>query len=411
MVCEALARGSSVHGPGHDADASADTRSGTGVEAGADAAAATLGGVMLNQLEPVRLIRSFLEHAPGDFRVFRTTLGLPAFIAEFDLLTTMDAALRLKVTRLPLYRWWGRLLRPRTFFAGTTVSEYVLLPTDTDSPALVSHLLREHAPQHPFLIIKDIPQDSPLLSSEANRHADNLVRHCREQGFVIIEGQALAWVPVDFSSSAEYIERLSPGRRKNLRRKLKKREGLQIEELATGNPCFDDTLLLAEFYRLYLNVHAQSEIHFDCLTQDFFSSVLQDGESGGVVFVYRRDGHLIGYNLCYVQAGMLLDKYIGLSYPEARENNLYFISWFHNLDYACRQGLSCYVAGWTDPEVKSFLGAHFTFTRHAVYIRNPLLRSLLRRFSRHFESDREWRDSLLSHQAGTVADMAKEPGA
>jgi hypothetical protein len=50
------------------------------------------------------------------------------------------------------------------------------------------------------------------------------------------------------------------------------------------------------------------------------------------------------------------------------------------------------VAGWTDPEVKAQLGASFTFTQHAVYIRNPLLRALGRRFSRHFESDRAWQE-------------------
>ncbi len=48
------------------------------------------------------------------------------------------------------------------------------------------------------------------------------------------------------------------------------------------------------------------------------------------------------------------------------------------------------MAGWTDPEVKSFLGASMTFTRHAVYARNPLLRALLRRLGSHFESDRHW---------------------
>lgn len=393
MVSGALARGRDAQVNGDGVDTGADTRPDIRAGAGSEAVEAALGGVMWNQLEPVRLIRSFLEHAPGGFRVFRTALGLPAFVADFDLLTTMDVALRQKIMRLPFYEGWGRLLRPRTFFAGTTVSEYVLLPAGVDSSRLLRHLLDDHARQHAFLIIKDIPQDSPLLPPSANDHAERLVRECRQQGFIMVEGQALAWVPVDFSSSAEFIERLSAGRRKDIRRKLKKREGLVIEERATGSACFHDAELLADFYRLYRNVHAQSDIHFDCLTQDFLTSVLQDGESGGVVFVYRREGRLIGYNLCYVQAGMLLDKYIGLSYPEARENNLYFISWFHNLDYACRQGLSRYVAGWTDPEIKAYLGARFTFTQHAVHIRNPLLRFLLGRFSRFFESDRAWRDS------------------
>ncbi|MGJ7583396.1 GNAT family N-acetyltransferase, partial [Variovorax sp. RHLX14] len=84
---------------------------------------------------------------------------------------------------------------------------------------------------------------------------------------------------------------------------------------------------------------------------------------------------------------------IGLSYPEARECNLYFVSWVLNLEYAIERGLTHYVAGWTDPEVKAQLGASFTFTRHAVYVRNPLLRWLARCFVSRFERDRAWRRS------------------
>ncbi|MDE2281129.1 MAG: GNAT family N-acetyltransferase, partial [Xanthomonadaceae bacterium] len=107
----------------------------------------------------------------------------------------------------------------------------------------------------------------------------------------------------------------------------------------------------------------------------------------------RHAGRLIGWNLCYEHDGKLIDKYIGFAYPEAREHNLYFVSWMHNLGYAREQRLTHYVAGWTDPEVKSFLGASMTFTRHAVYARNPLLRVLLRKLGRHFESDRSWQEA------------------
>ena len=34
----------------------------------------------------------------------------------------------------------------------------------------------------------------------------------------------------------------------------------------------------------------------------------------------------------------------------------------------------------------------FTLTRHAVFIRNPLLRALGRRFAGHFESDSQWKE-------------------
>ena len=81
------------------------------------------------------------------------------------------------------------------------------------------------------------------------------------------------------------------------------------------------------------------------------------------------------------------EKYIGLKYPEAKETNLYFLSWFENLQYALTHNLSMYVAGWTDPEVKASLGASFTMTNHAVYFRSSVLRFLLTPFKRFFESD------------------------
>jgi hypothetical protein len=162
----------------------------------------------------------------------------------------------------------------------------------------------------------------------------------------------------------------------------------------TGDARFRDEATLAAFHALFDNVYAQSTIHFDRPTAAFFRALLQDAASGGVVFVYRHEGAMIGWNLCYEHGGKLIDKYVGFAYPQAREHNLYFVSWMHNLDHARQRGLTHYVAGWTDPEVKAFLGARMTFTRHAVYARNPLLRVLLRRLGGHFESDRQWRAGM-----------------
>ncbi|HVC17566.1 MAG TPA: GNAT family N-acetyltransferase [Rhodanobacter sp.] len=342
------------------------------------------------QLEPDALLGAFMAHPPIGFTVERSPQGMPCFVAPFNLLTTADDSLRRQVSALPLYRYWGRLLQWRTRFAGTTVSEYAPLPAGVAPGALARGLKATYGRECRLLIVKDIAQDSPLLNDAENAYARKFASACEAAGFVLLEGQALAWVPIDFGSDDEYLARLSSSRRKNIRRKLRSRAQLEIEAVRTGDPRFRDEATLAAFYALFDNVYAQSEIHFDRLSASFFRAVLQDGDSGGVVFVYRHAGQMIGWNLCYEHGGKLVDKYVGFAYPQAREHNLYFVSWMHNLDYARRQGLTHYVAGWTDPEVKSFLGAHMTFTRHAVYARNPLLRVLLRRLGGHFESDRNW---------------------
>lgn len=356
-----------------------------------------------NLLEPPALVDHFLAHPPAGFEALKTASGTPAFVAHFDLLTTADADLRRRVVRLPLYRYWSRLLRPRTCFIGTTVSEYALFPCQADADALVAEWMDGYARRHPFLIVKDIPRESPLLDQASNAQARALAAACQRAGFVLLEGQALAWVPIDFESTEDYLGRLSSGRRKDIRRKLRARAELEIEEIPTGSPAFADAAVRAEFYARYLEVYAQSEIHFDRLTCEFFDGVLQDASSGGVVFVYRHGGRIIGWNLCFVVGETLVDKYVGFAYPQAREQNLYFVSWMHNLDYALRRNLACYVAGWTDPEIKAYLGARFTFTRHAVRPRSRLLRAALRRIAGHFESDRAWSEA---HAAEEAADGA-----
>ncbi|MEO8810334.1 MAG: GNAT family N-acetyltransferase [Rhodanobacter sp.] len=341
------------------------------------------------QLEPDGLIGAFMQHPPPAFTVQRSAQGMPCFLAPFDLLTTADDALRRRITRLPGFRRWSRLLHWRTRFAGTTVSEYALLPPAVEPTELAKELKHAYGRECRLLIVKDIARDSPLLDAVANQHARAFAAACEAQGFVLLEGQALAWVPIDFKSNEDYLARLSSGRRKNIRRKLRSRAGLEIEAIPTGDARFADETTLASFQALFDNVVAQSEVHFDHPSAEFFRTLLQDAGSGGIVFVYRHAGALIGWNLCYEHGGKLIDKYVGFAYPKAREHNLYVVSWMHNLDYARQRGLTHYVAGWTDPQVKASLGASMTFTRHAVYARNPVLRTLLRRLGGHFESDRQ----------------------
>jgi hypothetical protein len=342
----------------------------------------------INQLEPESLVEAFLAEPPVDFVAMRCAGGVPAFEARFDLLTTADDRLRQRLARLPGFRLWSKWLRWKTLFVGTPVSEYALFPISGVADELPLALRNEFGRRRRLTIIKDIPQASPLLTDAENRHAERVCAAAVKAGFVLLEGQALAHVGIDFASIDEYLGRLSAARRKDIRRKLRSRAAISVETLRCGDTCFSDPAIMAEYHALFDQVHAQSEIHFDHPTAAFFSRLFNDAGNGGVIFSYRHEDRLIGWNLCYEADGRLIDKYVGFRYPDARMHNLYFVSWMHNLEYALEHGLKHYVAGWTDPEVKAQLGAKFTFTRHAVYARNALLRAVLRRFSSHFESDR-----------------------
>ncbi|MFG0228977.1 peptidogalycan biosysnthesis protein [Achromobacter sp. 413638] len=348
------------------------------------------GQSLRNALEPAALLECFLAHPPEGFKIIEG-LPLPAFAAPFDLLTTADDDFKTRIRGLPGHGWWSRWLTLRAAFIGTTVSEYALLPAAADPDALARTLRQGPGRQYALTIFKDLPLRSPLLSEADNALADQVVQACTEQGFVVLDGQALAYVPIDFADGDAYLDRLPKDARRYLKRKLRSREQIAVRRVPTGEAYADDARVDA-YYALYEQVYAQSEIHFDRLTRPYFAALLRDGGSGGIVFEYRHaeTGQMLGWNLCFDDGERLTDKYIGLSYPASREMNLYFVSWMVNLEYALERGLRHYIAGWTDPGVKALLGARFTATRHVVYVRNPLLRAVARRFSSRFTTDSQW---------------------
>ncbi|MEN5016362.1 GNAT family N-acetyltransferase [Erwinia sp. Eh17-17] len=344
----------------------------------------------INQLEPEGILSAFIAHPPEGFRSQITETGLPLFTTQFDLLTTAEPALRQRLAALPGYRRWRKWLTLNTCFIGATTSEYVCLPYSQQPEAVLRWIEAHCINKQPLTIIKDLPLRSPLLSPSDNDYNLRLIAAARRRGFVCVEGQALAWVPIDFASVDEFLARMSHSRRRNIRRKLRSRDGLNIEVLKTGDVRFQDSVFRAQLYQQYLAVWHQSELHFDRLSANFFDHVLTDADSDGRLFCYWHQGELAGFNLCYLYQRRLIDKYIGFDYALAPKFNLYFVSWFVNLEYALSEGLQSYVAGWTDPEVKASLGASFTFTCHLVRMRNPLLQRIFRYFSHYFESDTQW---------------------
>ena len=336
---------------------------------------------LVNLLEPLELVRAFQSHPPEGFTPL--DLAAPAFATRFDLSTTLEPALRRSLS-------WVPAPKPMTAFVGTTVSEYALFPAEVAPEELVRSLVGRLGAQYSFVIIKDIPGEPLLVGGEAFAYTQALTAACHAAGFELMDGQALAYVPIDFGSTDAFLNRLSHARRKNLRRKLREGAAIEVEAIQTGDPRFGNDAFIAEVYRLYCQVYAQSEIHFDLLSKGFFRAVLRSAEMNATMFRYRTAGTMIGWNLCFERDGMLIDKYIGFDYPAARAHHLYTFSWFRNLQHALDRGLRMYVAGWTDPEIKRQLGARLTPTLHAVRARNPLLRAALRRAKRWFEPDRRW---------------------
>jgi len=119
----------------------------------------------INQLEPWGLLREFSLAPPAGFRSLTSVDGVPMFDTPFDLLTTADDAMRASLRRVP---GLPRLLRWRTRFVGSTVSEYALFPSGANPLAMARQLRVEQGDARALLIVKDLPTQSPLLSEDEN---------------------------------------------------------------------------------------------------------------------------------------------------------------------------------------------------------------------------------------------------
>jgi hypothetical protein len=345
-----------------------------------------------NQLEPGQIVENFIGNPPAGFSYHEIRTDgriIPSFLAKFDLLITAE-----KTAKKLLSPVHFLIPKPRTMFVGTTVSEYSLYPVGSDPEKVPAAVKKAFGGTNASLLVaKDMSSESPLLDEGERDYSRKLIESFRKEKFVIMHGEALAYVPITFSSVDEFMQKFSKSRKKDFRRKLRSLNEITIEPVKTGDAFFTDEMV-DTLYELYHKVYLDSTVHFDLLSKDFFRKTFRDADCNGVVFIYRRENRILGFNLCFIVRNYLVDKYIGLSYPESHEYNLYFISWFYNLEYCIKNNLTHYVAGWTDPEIKSYLGADFTYTFHAVYVKNPVLRFLLRRVKRFFEADKTVVESL-----------------
>jgi len=355
---------------------------------------------LYNSLEAQTLVDAFLRYPPEDFKIKKIKFNkdeVYGFFADLDLFTTVDEKLKTFIDKLRLFKPFNfiikKFLTPNTLFIGTTVSEYSLFPGQMDIKEFKDNLLSEfQESRRQFLVVKDLPVESPLLSNHENMFSKEIISHLEKSGFIILTGQALAYLPIDFASMEEYLKKFSSNRRNNFRRKMKSGIGLNLQEFNTGDAYFTDEVTEV-MYNLYINVYNNSDIHFDKLTFSFFKYVLQK-TNDGKVFVYSSNSKIIGFNICYLTNDYLVDKYRGYLYPEAKDFKLFFNQFFDGIKYCLDNELKTYIMGWTAPTVKAYLGCRFTYTYHAVYIRNPIIRFVLTKLKSYFEGDRKLIEGL-----------------
>ena len=296
----------------------------------------------------------------------------PVFWGDLDLCIGVEGVVAKFLKGLR--RLSPRLLMFRTLFVGSPFGEHGQIgwagPACEAPERYVSALLEacEQLSQEQelsFLLFKDFePAAMKTLASLEDR------RFIRGESFPNIV------LPLDYPSMEAYVASLSANTRKELRRKVRKAEQQSTWRVELRHSVED---ILDDVYALYLQTYDAGTVHFEKLTPDYFRQVGRLQAEQARFFLFYAGERLVCFNLCFQQGTTLVDKFIGMDYAVARNLNLYFYTWHHNVQWCLAQGIRSYQVGQTDYEAKRQLGGRKSPLGYYARHRRPWLNALLRR--------------------------------
>ena len=182
------------------------------------------------------------------------------------------------------------------------------------------------------LVVKD-------LDAEQLDIADPVLQAAR---FTRVPSLPVAVLDLPFATEDAYFATLSAATRKDIRRKLRRVDEIRVE-MRSGLSGVEN-----ELASLFERTRAESRLDygdFNALSPAYFSEVLKRMGDRAVLFLYWRGDQLLGFNLLFVENDRLIDKVIGMRYPEGRQNNLWTVSWMTNVRYCLEHGIGCLESG------------------------------------------------------------------
>ena len=119
--------------------------------------------------------------------------------------------------------------------------------------------------------------------------------------------------------------------------------------------------------------------------------------------LYWLGDELIGFNLLFVGADRVIDKFIGMRYPLAREHNLYVLSWMTNVRFCLERGITKLQTGQTAYAAKLRLGSRLEKSWMCFKHRGRVINTVFRTFGPLIAFDRRipiWLPSPRNNNAG-----------
>ena len=309
----------------------------------------------------------------------RLVAGAPAFLTDYPLETTLDGA-ALRVAQA-MQRIAPGALTLRLACIGSPCIETALLGfapeiATTCRPALLRALMagfQQTAAREgcSLLGVKDVAETSAWLWDDG----------AWPLGYRAIASLPSADLDIDFATVDAYLDSLSPGTRKDMRRKLRALDQVRVEVRADIDDVLDREMAL------YRETRDRADMALEDLTPAYFQGVLRSMGGRAFCTLYWQDGDLLAANLLLQRGDTLLDKFFCMDAARGRPLNLYFLSWFTNVRLCLERGLGRYRSGQAGYENKLRLGCRLTRTANYFRHRNAVLNGGLRLLAPMFAAD------------------------
>ncbi|HRD75677.1 MAG TPA: GNAT family N-acetyltransferase [Hyphomicrobiaceae bacterium] len=309
---------------------------------------------------------------------------LLAAAPTFRLIYRLDTPLQDRMRGLGdwLHRRLPRLINLPILCLGSPLADRchlgldpALTPGERDAvmAALLTGLDAEAARHHARVVaVKDL----------TGRDGETLGAPFKREGFTRIASLPVAVLELPFADEGAYLASLSSATRKDIRRKLKSSGDLRIETRSSIAG------LEAEIASLYEETRRQSGVdygEFEGLAPSYFPAVSVHLGERAQWMLYWLGDRLIAFNLLLVGDERVIDKFIGMRYPEAREHNLYAVSWMANVRFCLARGIRRLQTGQTAYSSKvrfgSALEPMLVFARHRIGVVNALFKMFGPRFA------------------------------
>ncbi|WP_321380078.1 GNAT family N-acetyltransferase [Rhizobium sp.] len=306
--------------------------------------------------------------------------AMPGFLSQYPLDTTLEAGgLRTLIGKIR--RVWSGFLTLSLACLGSPCTEAGSIGIHPeivdDQYALVFETLLsafETYARHrkcAMTALKDIPQTTFSAFTDT----------INKRGYTGLDGMPTAWLPIDFDNIETYFTRLSAATRKDMRRKLRTREKVRVEHWHNYGT------LLPRIMEFYQATRARSEWQFEELTTAYFTGILESMPETAFCTMYFVEDELLAANLMVRDGHMLIDKFFCMDEAKGRPYNLYYLSWFENIQYCLDHGLSRYQSGQAHYANKLRLGSQLT--ANAMYFRhsNGLVQKALQAIAPYLSPD------------------------